>query len=63
MDTTSRRRWYTVPEVWLMLAMLVATMGGSIALAVTAYAHRDDGMRAGPSIAAPLPPSHAQRAP
>jgi hypothetical protein len=63
MTTTSPRHWYTVPEVWLMLVMLAATMGGSVALVVTAYTHRDDGVHAGPAVAAPLPPSRAHPAP
>jgi hypothetical protein len=54
-------RWYRVPEVWLMIVMLVATMAGSLALVGTAFEHRDDLLRAGPVIAAPLPPSSVHR--
>lgn len=54
--------WYRVPEVWLMLVMLVATMAGSIALVVTAFEHRDDLVHAAPAVAAPLPPSAAHHA-
>ena len=51
--------WYTVPEVWLMIVMLLATMTGSIALVVTAYEHPDDLKHTVHSIASPLPPSAA----
>jgi hypothetical protein len=51
-------RWYRVPEVWLMIVLLSATMIGSIALVRTAYQHPDDLVAAGPAVAAPLPPSH-----
>ncbi len=57
--STRRDRWYVVPEVWLILIMLGATMAGSISLAVTAFTHRDELRRSGPAIAAPLPPTHA----
>ena len=55
-----RNRWYAVPEVWLMIVMLVATMTGSLALVRTAFLNRDDLLHAGPSIASPLPPTSAQ---
>jgi len=55
-------RWYHVPEVWLMIVMLVATMAGSLALVATAYEHRDVTLHAEPAIASPLPPAHASRA-
>jgi hypothetical protein len=54
-----QNRWYVVPEVWLMLIMLSATVAGSIALAVTAFGNRDELVHAGPSIASPLPPTSA----
>jgi len=57
-----RNRWYVVPEVWLMIVLLVATMAGSLALVRTAFVHRDDMLHAGPSIASPLPPTSAQPA-
>ncbi|HSE11616.1 MAG TPA: hypothetical protein VLB69_03185 [Rudaea sp.] len=52
-------RWYRVPEVWLMIVMLLATMTGSLALVATAFEHRDEMLHAGPSIASPLPPTSA----
>jgi hypothetical protein len=55
--TTRHNRWYTVPEVWLMLIMLAATMTGSVALVFTAFAHRDELPHVGRSIASPLPPT------
>lgn len=58
---TRQTRWFAVPEVWLMLVMLLATMTGSIALVVTAFAHRDDLVHSGPAVATPLPPSAAAR--
>jgi hypothetical protein len=54
-------RWYLVPEVWLMLVMLIATMTGSLALVATAFKHRDELHHVGPSIASPLPPTSAAR--
>lgn len=57
----ARNRWYVVPEVWLMLVMLFATVSGSLALVATAFAHRDDMLHAAPSIASPLPPTSAAR--
>jgi hypothetical protein len=57
----ARNRWYVVPEVWLMLVMLIVTMVGSLALVGTAFEHRDELLRAGPSIASPLPPTTAAR--
>lgn len=59
--TIRTTRWFAVPEVWLMLVMLVATMTGSIALVVTAFEHRDDMPNVGAKIAAPLPPNAALR--
>lgn len=59
MTTTSSTRWYRVPEVWLMLVLLLATMAGSLALVGTAFANRDELLHSGPSIAAPLPPTTA----
>ncbi|HSE11986.1 MAG TPA: hypothetical protein VLB69_05055 [Rudaea sp.] len=56
-----RNRWYRVPEVWLMIVMLLATMTGSIALVATAYEHGDELRHVGPSIASPLPPTSAAR--
>jgi hypothetical protein len=56
---TRQNRWYTVPEVWLMIVMLLATMTGSIALVVTAYEHPDDLDQSVHSIAWPLPPVDA----
>jgi hypothetical protein len=55
-------RWYRVPEVWLMIVLLGATMIGSMALVGTAFAHRDEMLQAGPAVAAPLPPTAAHRA-
>ena len=52
-----RNRWHAVPEVWLMLVMLIATMAGSLALVATAFQHRDELRHVGPSIASPLPPT------
>jgi len=49
-------RWYRVPEVWLMIVLLLAMVAGSLALVGTAFEHRDDLLRAGPTIASPLPP-------
>jgi hypothetical protein len=54
-------KWYVVPEVWLMLVMLGATVAGSLALVATAFGHRDELVHAAPSIASPLPPSTASR--
>jgi hypothetical protein len=51
--------WYQVPEVWLMIVMLLATMVGSLALVVTAFEHRDELHQVGPVIASPLPPTAA----
>jgi hypothetical protein len=59
--STQRSKWYAVPEVWLMIIMLGATVTGSLALVATAFGHRDDLVHAGPAIAAPLPPSTAVR--
>lgn len=56
-----RNKWYLVPEVWLMLIMLGATVTGSLALVVTAYRHSDELPHVGASIASPLPPSTATR--
>ena len=53
-------RWYRVPEVWLMIVLLGATMIGSVALVGTAYAHRDEMLPSSPAVAAPLPPSAAK---
>jgi hypothetical protein len=63
MSTTTIRqnRWYAVPEVWLMLVLLGATVAGSLALVGTAFAHRDDLLQAAPAIASPLPPTAAPR--
>jgi hypothetical protein len=58
MNSTANR-WYRVPEVWLMIVMLLATMTGSLALVATAFEHRDELLHAGPSIASPLPPTSA----
>ena len=58
-----RNRWYAVPEVWLIIVLLVATITGSLALVRTAFLQRDDIVHAGPSIASPLPPTSAQPAP
>jgi len=55
-----RNRWYAVPEVWLIIVLLVATMAGSLALVRTAFLNRDDMVHAGPSIASPLPPTSVQ---
>jgi len=57
----ARNRWYRVPEVWLMIVLLGATMIGSVALVGTAYAHRDEMLPSGPAVASPLPPGSAQR--
>jgi hypothetical protein len=54
-----RNQWYRVPEVWLILILLGATVLGSVALVGTAFAHRDELLPAGPSIASPLPPTTA----
>jgi hypothetical protein len=51
--------WYRVPEVWLMIVMLLATMAGSLALVATAIGHSDELRHVGPSIASPLPPTSA----
>jgi hypothetical protein len=56
---TTRNRWYRVPEVWLMIVMLLATMTGSLALVATAFGHHDELKHVGPSIASPLPPTSA----
>jgi hypothetical protein len=61
----NENRWYRVPEVWLMIVMLVATMTGSLALVATAFGNRDELLRTGPAVASPLPPTshpadHAQ---
>ena len=61
--TTRTTRWYHVPEVWLMLVLLLATMAGSLALVGTAFAHRDELLHSGPAIAAPLPPTTAAHPP
>jgi hypothetical protein len=57
--TTESTRWYRVPEVWLMLVLLAATMTGSLALVRTAFANRDELLRSGPAVATPLPPTTA----
>jgi len=57
----ARNRWYRVPEVWLMIVLLGATMIGSVALVGTAYAHRDEMLPASPAVASPLPPSSPTR--
>jgi hypothetical protein len=54
-----QNRWYTVPEVWLILVLLFATVAGSLALVATAFGNRDELLHAGPSIASPLPPTAA----
>ena len=59
--STKPTRWYAVPEVWLMLILLAATVSGSLALVGTAFAHRDDLLHCAPSIASPLPPSSGGR--
>jgi len=51
----ARNRWYRVPEVWLMIVLLGATMIGSVALVGTAYAHRDEMLPASPAVASPPP--------
>jgi hypothetical protein len=56
-----RSKWYVVPEVWLILIMLGATVTGSLALVATAFGHRDELVHAAPAIASPLPPSTASR--
>jgi len=56
-----RCRWYRVPEVWLMIVLLGATMIGSVALVGTAFAHRDEIVQSGPAVASPLPPTVAHR--
>ena len=53
----ARHRWYRVPEVWLMIVMLVATITGSLALVATAFSNRDELPHVGPRIASPLPPT------
>jgi len=58
---TASNQWYVVPEVWLMLVMLTATVAGSLALVSTAYRHNDELRHVGTSIASPLPPSTAAR--
>lgn len=54
-----RCSWYRVPEVWLMIVLLGATMIGSVALVGTAFAHRDEIVQSGPAVASPLPPTVA----
>lgn len=54
-------RWYSVPEVWLVLALIGSAVVGSLALVATALNHRDELVAAHRPIASPLPPSHAQR--
>lgn len=56
-----RNHWYRVPEVWLILFLLGATVIGSVALVGTAFAHHDELVPAGPSIASPLPPTSAAK--
>jgi len=58
---STRKKWNAVPEVWLMLVMLGATVTGSLALVATAFGHRDELTHAAPAIATPLPPSAATR--
>jgi len=53
-------RWYRVPEVWLMIVLLVATMTGSLALVATAFDNRDELPHVGARIASPLPPTSAE---
>jgi len=60
--STRQMRWYAVPEVWLMLVMLGATVAGSIGLVVTAFGHRDELPHVGAALASPLPPTSAARA-
>ena len=59
MNDAARNRWYRVPEVWLMIVMLGATMIGSLALVATAFGNRDELPHVGPRIASPLPPTSA----
>jgi len=61
MNDAERNRWYRVPEVWLMIVMLAATITGSLALVATAFGNRDELPRVGPRIASPLPPTSAAR--
>jgi hypothetical protein len=53
--------WYRVPEVWLILVLLGATMAGSLALVAMAYRHPDTLQITPRSIASPLPPSSPAR--
>ena len=56
-----RNQWYRVPEVWLILILLGATVLGSVALVGTAFAHHDELLPAGPAIASLLPPTHVAK--
>jgi len=53
-------RWYRVPEVWLMIVMLGATIVGALALVATAFGNRDELPHVGARIASPLPPTSAE---
>ena len=57
---TRANTWYRVPEVWLMIGLLGATVVGSLALVATALSH-DDRLRSSVphALASPLPPSSA----
>ncbi|HZX90394.1 MAG TPA: hypothetical protein VFE67_07105 [Rudaea sp.] len=60
-DAARKNSWYRVPEVWLMIVMLGATVIGSLALVATAFGNRDELPQVGPRIASPLPPTSAAR--
>jgi hypothetical protein len=49
-------RWYRVPEVWLIIGLLGATMIGSLALVASAMRHPDELLSTPKAIATALPP-------
>jgi hypothetical protein len=54
--------WYRVPEMWLVLLLLGATVIGSISLVVTAVRHPDAHLTVPNDEPRPsrIPPTHAQ---
>lgn len=64
LPTTPRLAWYRVPEVWLILVLLGATVIGSISLVVTAVRRPDVHVVVPGDVPRPskIPPIHPEPA-
>ncbi|WP_440222178.1 hypothetical protein ACQQ2N_13910 [Dokdonella sp. MW10] len=62
---TPRTPWHRVPEVWLILVLLGATVVGSVSLVVTAMRERDTHLVVPDDVPRPsrIPPIRGAQAP